>query len=129
MDRVERRERKARLVAAMLEGGKWCEAAERAGISTSQTAAYRLLRLVRSEGDAALEERRHGHPHKVTPPVREWLLERCRGTPDLPGRVLRDEIEARFGVGISITHINRVRAELGVGNTSRLRTARKPTSV
>ncbi|MDP9352804.1 MAG: helix-turn-helix domain-containing protein [Chloroflexota bacterium] len=76
---------------------------------------------MRSEGDAALEERRHGHPHKVTPSVREWLIECCRGTPDLPGRVLRDEIEERFGVTVSITHINRVRAELGMGNSSRVR--------
>ncbi len=121
MDNEERRRRKAQLVAGMLEGKRWDEAARAAGMKTSQTAAYRLLRLVRSEGDAALEERRHGHPHKVTPSVREWLIERCRGTPGLPGRVLRDEIEERFGVGVSITHINRVRAELGVGNTSRVR--------
>ena len=62
MDREERRERKARLVEGMLEGGSWREAADSADIRTSRTAAYRLLRLVRSEGDAALEERRHGHP-------------------------------------------------------------------
>ncbi len=127
MDREERRERKARLVAVMLEGRKWHQAADSADIRTSRTAAYRLLRLVRSEGDSALEERRHGHPHKVTPPVREWLIGRCRGTPNLPGRVLRNEIEERFGVGISITHINRVRAELGVSNTSRVRGG-KPTA-
>ncbi len=121
MDNEERRRRKARLVAGMLEGKRWDEAASAVGMKTSQTAAYRLLRVVRAEGESALGERRHGHPHKVTPPVREWLIERCRGTPNLPGRVLRNEIEERFGVGISITHINRVRAELGVGNTSRVR--------
>ncbi|MDQ3929573.1 MAG: hypothetical protein M3328_10560, partial [Chloroflexota bacterium] len=65
MDRDERRERKACLVAGMIEGSKWDEAAERAGLSTSQTAAYRLLRLVRTEGEVALEERRHGHPYKL----------------------------------------------------------------
>lgn len=121
MDNEERRRRKAQLVASMLEGERWDEAADAAGLKTSQTAAYRLLRLVRTEGDAALEERRHGHPHKVTPSVREWLTARCRGTPDLAGRVLGAEIEERFGVGVSLTHINRVRAELGVRNTSRVR--------
>jgi transposase len=73
VDREERRERKARLVAVMLEGRKWYQAADSADIRTSRTAAYRLLRLVRSEGDSALEERRHGRPHKVTPPVRGSL--------------------------------------------------------
>ncbi len=121
MDRGERRERKARLVAGMLEGCKWHEAADSADICTSRTAAYRLLRLVKEEGDAALEDRRHGHPYKVTPSVREWLIERCRGTPDLSGRVLGAEIEERFGIHVSITHINRVRAELGVNNISQVR--------
>ena len=119
VDRDERRERKAQMIGGMLEGGRWREATERAGIPTSQTAAYRLLRLVRTDGDCALEERRHGHPYKVTPSVREWLIERCRGTPGLSGRVLCAEIEERFGVGVSITHINRLRAELGVSNASR----------
>ncbi len=127
MDNEERRRRKAQLVASMLEGERWDEAADAAGLKTSQTAAYRLLRLVRTDGDGALEERRHGHPHKVTPSVREWLIERCRGTPNLPGRVLRTEIEEHFGVGVSVTHINRVRAELGVGNTSPVRGG-KPTA-
>ncbi len=121
MDREERRERKARLVAGMLEGKRWHEAAECAGIHTSQTAAYRLLRLVRTEGDAPLGERRHGHRYKLTPTVCDWLVERCRGTPGIPARVLRAEISDRFGVTVSVTHINRVRAALGVTNTSRLR--------
>ncbi len=121
MDNEERRRRKARLVAGMLEGKKWDMAADAAGLKTSQTAAYRLLRLVRTEGDAPLEERRHGHPYKLNGTVREWLVERCRGTPGVPARVLRTEISDRFGVTVSVTHINRVRAELGVGNTSRVR--------
>ncbi len=117
MDREERRERKAHLVAGMLEGCKWRDA----GIRTSRTAAYRLLRLVRTEGDAPLEERRHGHPYKLTGTVRGWLVERYRGTPGVPARVPRTETSDRFGVTVSLTHINRVRAGLGVGNTSRVR--------
>ncbi|MDP9381716.1 MAG: helix-turn-helix domain-containing protein [Chloroflexota bacterium] len=76
---------------------------------------------MRTEGEAALGERRHGHPYKLTGTVREWLVERCRGMPRVPARVLRAELSDRFGVTVSITHLNRVRAELGVGNTSRVR--------
>ncbi len=127
MDNEEHRRCKARLVAGMLEGKRWDEAADAAGLKTSQTAAYRLLRLVRTEGAAPLEERRHGHPYKLTGTVREWLVGRCRGTPGVPARVLRTEISDRFGVTMSVTHINRVRAELGVSNTSRVRGG-KPTA-
>ncbi len=119
MDREERRERKARLVAVMLEGRKWHQAADSAVIRTSRTAAYRLLRLARSEGDAALEERRHGHPYKLTTPVREWLVERCRGMPGVSGPALQAGIEQQFGIIVSTSQINRVRAELGVSSRSR----------
>ncbi len=47
------------------------------------------------------------------------MVERCRGAPMVSGPVLRGEIEERFGVSVSTSQINRVRAALGVGNRSR----------
>ncbi len=114
MDAEERRKRKEQLVAGMLEGRRWHEAAHAAGMKTSQTAAYRLLRVVRTEGEAALGERRHGHPYKLTTPVREWLVERCRRMPGVSSPALQAEIERQFGITVSASQINRVRADLGV---------------
>lgn len=73
MDREARRAAKAQMIAQMQAGLSWQEAATTAGVQTSRTAAYRLLQRVRSEGAAALEDQRHGHPVKLREPVREWL--------------------------------------------------------
>ena len=50
----------------MQAGQSWQEAAGQAGVQTSRTIAYRLLQCVRTEGEAALEDGRHGHPYIKT---------------------------------------------------------------
>ncbi len=89
MDQEERCAAKAQMVAQMQTGQSWQEAATRAGVQTSRTAAYRLLQRVRIEGAIALRDQRHGHPAKLRGPVREWLAELCiwciepgEGSPD-----------------------------------------------
>ncbi|MDP9352420.1 MAG: helix-turn-helix domain-containing protein [Chloroflexota bacterium] len=119
MQRGERREAKLRLVEGMRAGFSWRDATAGAGLTTGRSTAYGLLKLVSAEGEAALEDKRHGHPYKLTASIREWLVERCRGAPGVSGPVLREEIEGRFGVTVSTSQINRVRAALGVSNHSR----------
>ncbi len=103
----------------MRAGLLWRDATARAGLVTSRSTAYGLLKLVSTEGETALEDKRRGYPYKLTAPVREWLVERCRGAPGVSGPVLRGEIEERFGIAVSTSQINRVRAALGVSNHSR----------
>jgi hypothetical protein len=43
-------------------------------------------------------------------PIREWLEARCREEPSLPSSSLQKELNAHFGVLVSITHLNRMRA-------------------
>lgn len=103
----------------MERGIPWHKAAEAADTHLSRATAFRALRIVRAQGEDALEDGRHGHPHKLTAPVREWLVEYCRGAPGRPSRVVCAEIEQRFGVVVSTSQINRVRAVLGVSSRSR----------
>ncbi len=119
MQREERREAKLRLVEGMRAGLSWSDATTRAGLVTGRSTAYGLLKLVSTGGEAALADKRRGYPYKLTPSVREWLAERCRGAPGVSGQVLRSEIEERFGVTVSTSQINRVRAGLGVSNHRR----------
>ena len=119
MEREQRREYRLRIVEGMRCGLPWQQATSEAGMTTCRATAYNLLRLVRCHGEEALEDGRHGHPYKLTAPVQEWLLEYCRGAPGTPSRVVRTEIEQRFGVVVSTSQINRVRAVLGVGSRSR----------
>lgn len=114
MDRATRRAAKAQLVAGMLRGSCWQEAARSAALQTSRTTAYRLRQRVRTEGAAALDDQRHGHPAKLHTPVQQWLTEFCHATPASSGRTVQAALFKRFGLQVSISQINRLRAALGV---------------
>jgi len=113
-----RRAAKARLVAGMVRGLPWREAAEAAGLPTGRTTAYRLRRDVRLRGDAALDEGRHGHASKLREPVRRWVEAYCRGAPSVSGPTVQAALRERFGLDVSVRHLNRVRAALGVSKVS-----------
>jgi transposase len=92
----------------------WREAATSAGIQTRRASAYRLVRRVRTEGAAALDDQRHGHPTKLRQPVRDWLAAFCRAAPASTGRTVQVALFERLGLEVSVSQINRLRAALGV---------------
>jgi transposase len=98
----------------MLRGQPWQEAAAQAGLQISQATAYRLLSRFRTEGAGGLEDGRHGHRFKLREPVRQWLAEYCRASPTCTSRTVQTALFEHFGIRVSITHLNRVRAALGV---------------
>ena len=114
MDEAQQRTAKLRLIKGMREGRPWRDAAGVADLQTSRTAAYRLLQRVNTEGEQALVDGRHGHPSKLRAPVRAWLGDYCRGAPGAPSRVVQTALQERFGVTVSIGHLNRVRVALGL---------------
>ncbi len=65
-------------------------------------------------GDAALVDGRHGHASKLHPPIRAWLDAYCRGAPSASGPTVQAALRERFGLDVSVRHLNRVRAALGV---------------
>ena len=116
MQEEQRRVAKGQLTALMQAGHPWHEAAAMAGVHIGRSAAYQLLHNVRMRGDAALQDGRHGHPAKLCPPVREFLENTCREVPSTPSHVMQAALQERFGILVSIGHLNRVRAELGIGS-------------
>ncbi len=106
---------KRRLIALMQAGHPWQQAATLAGIQIGRSAAYQLLRKFRLQGETALQDGRHGHPAKLRQPVRQWLETTCREAPHTPSRVVQAALLERFGIQVSVGHLNRVRAELGIG--------------
>ncbi len=103
-----------RLVAGLQAGLPWREAATAAATRTSRATAFRLLRAVRAGGEAALADGRHGHPSKVRQPVKDWLLTYCGAHPGATSRVVQAALQERFGLTVSRSQLNRVRAALGV---------------
>jgi hypothetical protein len=116
MNGDERRAAKGRLIAAMERGRPWCAVVRDMDDPPPlrRSGAYRLLREVRARGDEALRDGRHGHPSKMRGPVRQWLAAYCRGTPDAAGATVQAALRERFGLDVSVSQINRVRAALGL---------------
>jgi transposase len=87
-----------------------------AGVQISRSAAYRLLRKVRLQGEAGLQDDRHGHPAKLREPVRQWLKDYCRAAPTTPSHDVQQALESCFGIRVSVSHLNATRAALGLSS-------------
>lgn len=114
MDATQRHAAKVQFIAEMQRGRPWQEAATEAGLQISQATAYRWLQRMHAEGAAALHDGRHGHASKLRDPICQWLEAYCRANPACTSRTVQTALYERFGVWVSITHLNRVRAALGV---------------
>jgi transposase len=114
MESEQRQVAKKQMLVLMQEGYPWQEAASRAGIQTSRSTAYRWFQQFRTQGEAALHDGRRGHIAKMHQPLRAWLEARCRQEPSLPSSSLQKELNAHFGVPVSITHLNRIRSAQGL---------------
>ena len=110
MDNEQRWKAKRQGIDLMQAGRSWQEAATEASVQISRSTAYRWFQQFRTQGEAALHDGRHGHIAKVHQPIQEWLEARCRQEPSLPSSSLQKELHAHFGVLVSITHLNRMRA-------------------
>jgi len=84
-----------------------------------QAMAYRLLRAVRTRGNSALQDGRHGHPSKLRGEVRAFLESTCREAPSTPSSTLQAALRERLDLQVSVSQIKRVRAKLGMSNSSR----------
>ncbi len=119
MDTAERRAAKARLVESMLQGQPWEDAIIASGLSLGRSGAYRVTWRACVYGEEALADHRHGHVSKMHAPIREWLEASCRAAPGTPSRVVQAALQDRFGLRVSVTHLNRFRAALGLGRRGR----------
>jgi transposase len=107
------------LITAMAEDRTFREVSVEASGPVKRAMAYRLLRAVRTKGNSALQDGRHGHPSKLRGEARAFLEATCRETPCTPSPTLQIALQERFNLQVSVSQINRVRAALGVSNPSR----------
>src|SRR5205809_1090997 len=97
------------LIANMLEGQPWHKAMTDAGLSIGRSTAYRLVQLARDpeRSERAFLDGRHGHPYKLTEPIRSCIVEYCTQHPGVYSCQVQAELRAQFGVEVSRGHINR----------------------
>ncbi len=120
MDREEEFHAKHQLVAAMQEGQRWNDAVTLAGLPLHRSAAYHLVKRVRTEGEEAYIDHRHGHPSKMRAPLRDWLVAYCRRYPDHSARLIQAALQSECDTTISIGHINFLRRQLGISRGKKL---------
>ena len=120
MEKEQHYAAKRHMIALMQAGQTWQEAAKGAEVQISRSTAYRLLQKVRTQGDAGVQDGRQGHPSKMREPVRQWLKDTCQADPHIPSHVIQQALLERFGLRICVSHLNAVRASLGVGSRATL---------
>jgi transposase len=116
VERNTRQEAREQLVTALLQGQSWQEVSGGTDVPLKRAMAYRLLRAVRTRGNIALQDGRHGHPSKLRGEARAFLEACCREAPYTPSPILQAALQERFDLKVSVSQINRVRAALGVSN-------------
>jgi transposase len=108
-------------IEAMFAGHSWQEAVTQSQVHISRSTASRLRPLARDEDKAALAclDDRHGHPYQLLEPARTWLATFCTSHPHVASSRVQAELKTTFGVTVSVSQINRVRAKLGISTQRR----------
>jgi transposase len=115
----QRQEAREQFIAALLEGRPFREVSAGSSPPVKRAMAYRLLHAVRTKGNIALQDGRHGHPVKLRGVARTFLEEYCRQAPSTPSSAIQTLLQERFGLSMSVSQINRARAVLEVSNHSK----------
>jgi transposase len=108
------------LVRQIELGASVREARARSVVPMHRTTVYRLLKRLQREGEQALIDGRHGHPVKLCGDVLALVREHCQANQCVSSPAVQRLLQERFGVGVSVSQLNRVRASLGL--------TRKPVS-
>lgn len=75
-----------------------------------RTTVYRLLKRVQHKGEQAYIDQRHGHPTKLRGEVLTWVLNYCQGHTSASSSEVQRCLTERFGLSVSVSQLNRVRA-------------------
>jgi len=119
VERNQRQRAREQFITAMLEGRTFQQASAESSPPVKRAMAYRLLRAVRTKGNSALQDGRHGHPSKLRGEARTFLEVSCREAPCTSSTTVQAALQEHFDLQVSVSQINRVRAALGVNNPSR----------
>jgi putative transposase len=114
----QRQAAKREIVRQMKQGASAHEARVRSSVPMHRTTVYRLLKRLQSEGESALVERRHGHPIKLRGEILTWVTDSCQSHPSAPSVEVQRLLAERFGLSVSVSQLNRVRAAHGLSRTA-----------
>src|SRR5947209_7713480 len=110
----QRQAAKREIVRDIEQGVSAREARVRRAVPMHRTTVSRLRKRVQREGDNGFADGRHGHPVKLRGEVLTLVCEYCQANACVPSPAVQRLLQERFGICISISQLNRVRASLGL---------------
>jgi transposase len=114
----EQRTAKQQVLAAFEHGCSVQTLLSTTSVPLHRATLYRLRQRFQTDPETALSDGRHGHPSKLRGDVRAWLEGYCQAAPGCTSRTIQTALYERFAVRVSIAHLNRVRASLGLSRRS-----------
>ena len=110
----QRQAARREIVRQVEQGVSAQEARVHSAVPMHRTTVYRLLKRVQSEGESGFTDGRHGHPVKLRGEALTFLKEHCQSNPSVSSLAVQGLLYEHFGLLISVSQLNRVRAALGV---------------
>lgn len=111
----EQRQAARREIVRQVEHGATASKARmRSPVSMHRATVYRLLKRVQRKGEDAFNDERHGHPVKLRGEILSFLQEHCQNNPSAPSSAVQCLLSERFGLSVSVSQLNRVRAAHGL---------------
>jgi transposase len=114
----QRQAAKREMVRQVEQGTTVSDARRLCPVPMHRTTVYRLLKRTQREGEQAFIEGRHGHPVKLRGEILTFLLDYCQSHPSAPSAEVQHLLAERFGLSVSVSQLNRVRAAHGLSRQS-----------
>jgi transposase len=89
-------------------------ARRRCPVPMHRSTVYRLLKRVEREGVLAFVEKRHVHPSILRGEMLTFVLDYCQNHVSAASHEVQHCVSERFGLSVSISQLNRVRAAHGL---------------
>src|SRR5512135_3137134 len=83
-----------------------------------RTTCYRLRKRSQCEGEQAFTAAPQGPPVKLRGAILTFLLDSCQSHPSAPSAEVQHLLAERFGLSVSVSQLNRVRAAHGLSRLS-----------
>jgi transposase len=125
----QRQAARRELLRQIEQGVSVREARVSSTVSMHRTPVYRLLKRVQSEGERALTDGRHGHPIKLHGAILALVHKHCQANPCVSSSAVHRLLQERFGVSVSVSQLNRVRAARGLTRTPAPREKKAPNEL
>ena len=84
---------KPEMVEQIEQGASVQQAKNQCAVPMHRATVYRLLKRVRTEGEAGYTDGRHGHPIKLRGEARIFLIACCQATPSVSSPVVQHSLQ------------------------------------